>query len=124
MIKLQETSVEWALLHLTSYYDSDFFPRLFEFEAIKADWENIRRGILSLDLESYAPKTPIIYLAPKVNGFRVVHQLDPIDSIIYAAIIHENATLIESYRIPEDRKISFSYRIKPNLFGSFFEKDY
>ncbi len=122
MYKIQETSLEWALLHVSNYYDSDFFPRLFEFEAIKRDWTNIKIYLSSLDLDSYAPKNPIIALAPKPNGnFRVVHQLDPLDSIIFSALIYENAAIIESYRIPESRNIACSYRIKPDTNGSFFE---
>lgn len=35
MYCLQETAIEWALLHLVNFYDSDFYPRLFEFDAIK-----------------------------------------------------------------------------------------
>ena len=124
MYNVQETSLEWALLHQTNYYDSDFFPRLFEFEAIKHDWVNIKKHLLLLDLEGYAPKNPFISLAPKPNGtYRVVHQLDPIDSLLYAALMYENAGIIESYRIPESRKIACSYRIKPDTTGSFFLKD-
>ena len=124
MIKLNETSIEWALLHLTRYHDSDFFPRLFEFEAIKNDWANIKKHLLEIDLEHYAPKSPIVYLAPKVNSnFRVVHQLDPIDSLILTAIIFEDSSKIEAFRILESRHIACSYRIKPDTDGSFFEKD-
>lgn len=112
------------LLHLTRYYDSDFFPRMFEFSAIKNDWTNVKKHILEINLEDYAPKSPLVYLAPKPNGnFRVVHQLDPIDSLIYTALIYENADLIEAFRIPESRKIACSYRIKPDTVGSFFERD-
>jgi hypothetical protein len=122
MYKIQETSLEWSLLHVSNYYDSDFFPRLFEFEAIKRDWVNIKTYMLSLDLDSYAPRNPVISLAPKPNGnFRVVHQLDPLDSIIFTALVYENATIIESYRIPEVRNIACSYRINPDTNGSFFE---
>ena len=125
MYTIQETSLEWALLHLVNYYDSDFFPRLFEFEAIRRDWENIKKYLLKLDLEKYAPKNPIISLAPKPNStFRVVHQLEPLDSLIYTALLYESSNQIESYRIPEDRKIACSYRIKPDTNGSFFEKDF
>ena len=123
MYNLQDTSLEWALLHVINYYDSDFFPRLFEFEAIKRDWLNIKPYLLSLDLDSYAPKNPVILLALKSNGtYRVVHQLDPIDSLIFTALLYENATIIESYRIPESRKIACSYRIKLDTNGSFFDK--
>lgn len=124
MTKIQESSLEWALLHLTRYYDSDFFPRLFEFDAIKNDWTNVKKHILTIDLEKYAPTSPLVFLAPKPNGnFRVVHQLDPIDSLIFTALIYENSSLIESFRIPESRNIACSYRIKPDIIGSFFEKD-
>lgn len=125
MHNLQDTSLEWALLHVTNYYDSDFFPRLFEFEAIKRDWKNVKEYLLKLDLEKYAAKSPVIYLALKPNStFRVVHQLEPLDSIIYSALLYENARIIETYRIPERRKISCSYRIKPDINGSYFEKEY
>jgi hypothetical protein len=125
MYKLQETSVEWALLHVMNYYDSDFFPRLFEFDAIKRDWTNIKAAILNIDLEKYAPKNPFIFLALKPNGnYRVVHQLDPLDSIIYTALLNEDASIIETYRIPSERKISCSYRIKLDTTGSFFERDH
>ncbi len=124
MYNLQETSIEWALLHLERFYDSDFYPRLFEFEAIKHDWSNIKSYLLNLDLDKYAPKVPLTTLAPKPNGtFRVVHQLEPLDSLIYTALVHENAGLIESMRIPEERKIACSYRIKIDLTGSFFDRD-
>jgi hypothetical protein len=67
---------------------------------------------------------PNIYLAPKSNGtFRIVHQLDPIDSIIYTALIYEICPIIEKYRIPEDKHIACSYRIKPSIAGSFFDKN-
>jgi hypothetical protein len=124
MRKLLETSLEWSLLHVTNYFDSDFFPKLFEFEAIKGDWANIKSYILSLDLEHYAPKNPLISLALKPNGnFRVVHQLDPLDSIIFTALIYENAGIIESYRPAESRSIACSYRIKPDINGSFFDSN-
>lgn len=125
MHNLQETSLEWALLHVTNYYDSDFFPKLFEFEAIKRDWKNIKEYLLKLDLEKYAAKSPVIYLALKPNStFRVVHQLEPLDSIIFSALLYENSRLIEAYRIPETRKIACSYRIIPDINGSYFEKEY
>ena len=124
MTKLKESSLEWAKLHLSRYYDSDFFPRLFEIDAILNDWVNVKKYILEIDLTTYIPKSPLVYLAPKPNGnFRVVHQLDPIDSLIYTALIYEDSNLIEAFRIPEYRKIACSYRIKPDTLGSFFEKD-
>jgi len=124
MFHLKEPSLEWALKHLTRFYASDFFPRPFEFAAIANQWADIRDYLLDLDLHAYAPQTPVIALALKPNGtFRVVHQLDPIDSIIYAALMYEMAAKIEQYRIPRDEGIAWSYRIKPSVRGSFFNPE-
>lgn len=122
---VKNISLDWALQHILNYYDSDFFPKPFEFEAIKADWNNIRAYLTSIDLYTHAPKTPVSELAPKFYGsFRIVHQLDPLDSLLYTALLYENAQLIETFRVPEKEKISCSYRIKINTGGSFFEKDH
>jgi hypothetical protein len=122
MYKLKETSLEWALLHVLRFADSDFFPRPFEFDAIKHDWDRVKEYLLELDLDDYAPKTPDVHLAQKPNGtFRVVHQLDPLDSLIFTALVHENAELIERFRIPEERTIACSYRISLDTKGSFVE---
>lgn len=121
MPSLQETSIEWALKHITRYYDSDFFPRLFEIEALAKNWTEVKAHIAGLDLNDYAPQSPFSSLAlKKYSTFRVVHQLDPIDTIIYAALLYEYANRIESYRVPEERQIACSYRIKPDVNGSFF----
>ena len=124
MIKLKENHLEWALKHLQKYSHSDFYPKIFEFPAISHNWQQVKDHILSLDLDTYAPKSPLIKLAPKPNGnFRIVHQLDPIDSLIYTALIREVCEIIEDYRIPESENIACSYRIKPDLEGSFFSSN-
>lgn len=124
MYKLKEGSLEWAIKHLVVYYDSDFFPKPFEFEVILLDWKNIKAYLQSVDLDVYTPKAPFAVLAPKPGGtYRVVHQLEPLDSLIYTALLYENAAIIEAYRIAEYRKISCSYRIKLSKRGSFFDPD-
>jgi hypothetical protein len=123
MYCIKENCLEWSLNHLKKYYDSDFYPKLFEFKAIAHNWDNVKNYILSLDIENYLPSSPILNLAPKSNiNFRVVHQLDPIDSLIFTALVYELSGKIESYRIPEAEMIACSYRIKTDL-NSFFDKD-
>lgn len=124
MFTLDDSSLEWSLIHLNNFYDSDFYPKPFEFDAIKANWTTIKAYIQSLDLEKHIAKTPVTTLAPKSNRtFRAVHQLDPIDSIIYTALVHQAAEKIEKYRIPSSRDIACSYRISPDTDGSFFRKE-
>ena len=121
---LEEESLDWSLKHLSRYYDSDFYPRIFEFDAIKHAWGNIKEHIRSIDINEYTPKTPVINLAPKPNAtYRIVHQLDPIDSLILTALVYELSQTIEEYRIPEMERIACSYRIKPDSNGSFFDRD-
>lgn len=121
---LKRESYEWALMHLLKFYDSDFYPTLFEFKSIKHDWDKVLAHLMALDIDSYAPSAPFITVAPKPNGtYRVVHQLDPIDSIIYAALAYENAKLIEAERVPKERRIACSYRLNPDTNGSFFDSD-
>lgn len=125
MVHVKDNHLEWALKHLLKYYDSDFYPKLFEFQAISHDWQQVKDHVLSLDLETYAPKSPVINLAPKPNGnYRIAHQLDPIDSLIYTALIREVCEIVEGYRIPEVDEIVCSYRIKPDLEGSFFSENH
>lgn len=124
MAILKENHLEWALKHLQKYSHSDFYPKLFEFSAISHNWQEVKKYLLSLDIDSYEPKAPMIRLAPKPNGnYRIAHQLEPIDSLIYTALIREVCEIIEEYRIPEAENIVCSYRIKPDMEGSFFSKD-
>lgn len=123
-MKLKETSVEWALKHLKRFYDSDFYPKSFEFEAFSHHWSAVKPHILSLELEDYVPKTPFTALAPKAGStYRIVQQLDPIDCLIFTALVYELTDIIENYRIPASERIACSYRVKPDLNGSFFTRN-
>ena len=59
---LNETDLEWSLKHLLRFYSSDFFPKEFEFEAIKADWPRIKEHLIGQDIAAYGPKTPLTRL--------------------------------------------------------------
>ena len=49
MIKLTEESLDFAKQHIEKYYDSDFFPKPFEFEAIWHNWDEVIKGSESFD---------------------------------------------------------------------------
>ena len=87
MSNVKENSLEWSLKHLSRYSHSDFFTKIAEFKAIAHIWKVVKSYCLSIDLEHYVPKSPMILIAPKPNGtFRIVHQLDPIDSLMYTYV--------------------------------------
>ena len=124
MITLKENHLEWTLKHLQKYSHSDFYPRMFELQAIFHNWPKVREYILALDLSKYVPKEATFSLAPKPNRtYRIVHQLEPIDTFIYTASVREICEIVEDYRIPESENIACSYRIKPDLEGSFFSTE-
>lgn len=58
-------------------------------------------------------------IAKPKGGFRVVHQLEPIDSVIYTALACEIATAVEAARTPSAEHIACSYRLSVSD-GSYF----
>ncbi len=117
-MQLSETSLEWSLAHLRRFYSSDFFPEPFEFQAIHTQWSTVKDYLLKLDISKHVPHAAVRLLAPKPNGtFRLVHQLDPVDSLIYTSLVHSVAADIEGFRVPESKNIACSYRIAPDVKG-------
>ncbi|EKM20661.1 RNA-directed DNA polymerase [Vibrio harveyi] len=122
MTYLDNESLEFARTHIQSYYDSDFFPKADEFVAIWHSWDSIKTALIETPLSSYqstAPRTAVSY-KPK-GGFRVVQQLDPLDTLVYVALTHLIAEKIESVRVPIEENIACAYRISLSE-GSFFFK--
>ncbi|WLH11826.1 RNA-directed DNA polymerase [Pseudomonas hefeiensis] len=60
-------------------------------------------------------------IAKPKGGFRIVHQLEPIDSVIYTALACEVTEAVEKARIPSEEHIACSYRLQisdGNFFGA------
>jgi Reverse transcriptase (RNA-dependent DNA polymerase) len=121
MDTLSPSSLDWALLHIQKYGDTDIFPVPFEFEAIRHGWVWLQKELSLFDLETYRIGSLRRILVPKPSsGFRVATQLDPIDSLIYTAAIYEAAEAIERSRVPIERKIACSFRLGLDASGTFF----
>ena len=124
MDKLTEQAIEWSLSHTSTYGDTDIFPVPFEFEAIKHAWSWLKPKMLEIDLSQYKISSFQRILVPKPGGsFRVAIQLDPLDSLIYTAMIYEIAGAVEKNRIAIEQKVACSYRVELSADGSFFRKD-
>lgn len=116
MPRLTELSLEFAKTHIASFWDSDFFPKPFEFDAIWHDWNGFKRQILNTDIERLPVHQPKLCCAPKPSGaLRVVHQLDPLASIAYTALAYMFADQVERRRATVTSKIACSYRFAPDL---------
>ncbi|AZT84919.1 RNA-directed DNA polymerase [Marinobacter sp. NP-4(2019)] len=121
MSKLTEESVEFAKKHIESYYDSDFFPKGFEFEAIWHCWEDVKRYLLGSNIGKLRTKHPLTMASKKPSGsYRIVHQLEPLDTIIYTALAYLIVEEIESVRADEGVACSYRFSIED---GGFFEKN-
>jgi hypothetical protein len=119
--KLHPASLNWSLTHILRFGDTDLFPIPFEYMAIQSEWNTVLEKLTEIDLLDYEGGSLRRFLVPKhQGGYRVALQLDPIDTLIYTAIVYEAAELIEKQRIQIDRKVACSYRVEIDEKGQFF----
>ena len=113
-------SLTFARKHIESYYDTDFFPKPFEFYALWYKWDAVKLHITSKPLDQIFDAPPVAAPWRKTRGgYRIVHQLEPLDSVIYTALAFIIAEQVEQARA--DEHVACSYRIEideGSLFGS------
>ena len=121
--RIEERWLEQAIDHLVRYGDTDIFPRLPEIAFFESAKASLVEELKTLDLDSFSPKGAIESLVPKSRfGFRIAHQLDAIDTILFLATVLEISSGIESRRSPSPQ--AFSYRILPFDNGQIFQSDH
>jgi len=122
MLKLKPSSLDWALEHVKRFDDTDVLPLPFEYLAVEHVWPEIKSYLVAQDVLNWKVRAHRSLLAPKSRyAFRVVTQLDPLDFLIFAALIREIAKELESIRIPTLQNIVFSYRVLPLADGQLFD---
>ena len=122
MLKLSTRSLDWAIQHAVKHGDTDIFPRCFEYDAIQDNWEEIRAYLAGQDVLEWTTRPQRTLLSPKSRfGFRAVTQLDPLDFLVFAALVFEIAKDLESKRIPVKEDVVFSYRFSPDKEGRIFD---
>lgn len=125
VVKLSADALDWALTHVETFGDTDIFPPAFEFEAIRNGWTDVRAFLERQDLLNWAIQPYRRCLSPKHRfGFRISTQLDPLDTLIFTALVFELGEDIESARIPPDARIVHSSRFMPSKAGAFFNSDF
>lgn len=121
---MKKESLDWALNHALTRGDSNIFPRAFEFEAIKFDWEHVRDSLTSADVLDWNSRPLRRCLSPKHRyGFRIATQVDPIDFLLITALIYEIGNDIEKARIPKSEGIVHSNRFKSDADGRMFDPE-
>lgn len=117
---MEKNVLEWVLNHFIKYYDSDFFPRSFEYPILLLYIDELFNSIGSIT--NYESSNTISMVVPKTNAsFRIVHKLEPLDAIIYTAEVYNLRKEIEENRLND--KVACSYRINTEDSGFSFFKD-
>ena len=110
---LDKASVEWAIEFIAEHSDGDLFPKIAEMSAILAEKDKLATEIAGKDLTQIEIGTSRRFIVPKDEiSYRQATQLDPQDSIVFSAILHQFGNGIESRRKPKDKV--FSYRFAPS----------
>ncbi len=120
-MKLSADSIDFAKEHICKYWDSDFFPKQDCFNDLWKIWDKIKEYLENTEISDFDVSIPRIFAAPKSKGgFRIVHQLEPLNAIIYTALGYMIADKIEQARQPQKNKVACSYRISVSSNGDFF----
>ena len=118
-IFLKEQSLKWALEYVLRYGDTDVLPVPFEYQAIADQRDTILPFLQGQDLLSWRVRPTRFVLMPKsALGFRVIHQIDPLDFLLYLGLVYEIAEDIERHRVSVDSNRIFSYRLNKSSRGS------
>lgn len=124
MLNLSPASLDWALAHAERLGDTNIFPLPFEYSAIRHDWNEIRSYLSSANVLEWEARRSRECLSPKsVKGFRIATQLDPLDWLIYTALVFEIGAKLESSRVPRDEATVFSWRFDPRDDGTMYSRD-
>lgn len=122
---LTKESLSLAINHLSIYGDTDVFPYLPEIIFLSENLDDVVNELSTLDLNSYSPTHAFEALAPKSRyGFRIVHQLPYIDTVLLLASVIEIGPLIEASRPETTTAAAFSYRFSPDDSGRLFCPDH
>jgi len=121
---LSAGSLDWAINHVSKYGDTDLFPIPFEFALIKKDWTAVQLKLRQIDIGAHQwSSTRQIIVQKDEVSFRRTAQLDPLDAILFASIVHEAGRTIERRRVKRNKNTVFSYRFAPTQKGRLYRTE-
>ncbi|MYB36326.1 MAG: hypothetical protein F4Y26_02830 [Gammaproteobacteria bacterium] len=119
--RVSRDSLDWAISHVARHGDTDIFPVPFEYGALSEEWPEILQRLTSRRFDTMPARAPLILPVPKAQGgFRIAHQLDPIDTLVYTALVYEMGQHIERYR---QGGTACAYRFDSTTAGDFYPQD-
>lgn len=123
-MKLSEKSIKWAVNHLILEKDTDLFPSPKEINVFHQIKDIVVTKLKELDISKHQFSPSRRFVIPKSElSYRTATQLDPVDSLLLAAILYEFGGKIESRRRPVNEETVFSYRYDPLKNGLFYSNE-
>jgi hypothetical protein len=121
MTRLNDAALDFAKAHIEHFFDSDFFPKPSVYDVIFSDWGAIKASLTKDEVLQLPTQQPRAMPGPKKQGgYRIVHQLEPLDAIKYTALVRMLAEHVEKKRPSMSQGVAYSYRIVPDAKGGFF----
>jgi hypothetical protein len=119
---LSKTAVLWAFRHHSGMGDTDIFPFPPEYRSIIARRKSLVTELAETNLSSHSwsPGRRILYPKDQL-GFRSACQLEPFDSILFAALIRTIGGKLERHRVSISEGIAYSYRFDPAQNGKLYK---
>lgn len=118
-------ALDWALKHVESFGDTVFVPRAFEYEAIRNNWTDVRAWLASQDLREWQSRSYRRFLARKsAYSFRFVTQLDPLEYLLFTALLYEVGPQLEGIRSPKSDNRVYSWRFELKADGQMYDPAY
>src|ERR1043166_1860378 len=120
---VSDSSLNWALEHISRFGDTDVFPISFEFRPYKSVWPGLLDALRKIDLAKHELGPPIRMMVPKhTTGYRCAAQIDPLDALLFSALVYEMSSSIEAFRLPVGRNRACAYRFDVKPDGQFFQQ--
>lgn len=121
--RLSNSAVERAIDHIIHFGDTDVFPHLFEIAFLKERRAEVIDEVTKLDLDSFSPNQAIETIAPKSRyGFRVVHQLPILETLLFTACLIEIAPDLAAAKGAYNGYGPFAYHYDSRGGGSLFKE--
>lgn len=117
---LNPQSLEWAIDFIYNHSDGDLFPKVLEMGAIYDRKSDFVSEVKGRNLSDFPVGSSRRFIVPKDDlSYRQATQLDPQDSIIFSAILHQFGDGIEKRRKSKEKV--FSYRFEPDNINGFYQ---
>jgi retron-type reverse transcriptase len=121
-MKIGTDSLQWALKSLDRLGDSDLFTGPVELLVLNELGDSAVSKIAAHDLATFIPGSARRFIVPKDDlSYRTATQLDPLDSLLFTAVLYEYGQLLESRRRARQEKTVFSHRFAPDEKGQIYD---